>query len=449
MILKFLKPDIIELVENKNWKDLKDVLTEWPAPDIADLIENLDEKDSVILFRLLSKDLASEVFSELEPSIQENLVKSFGNTELKKLIIYLSPDDRTELFDDLPSEFTQKILNLLPAQERKEALQLLGYPEYSVGRLMTPDFMAVRPEWSVDKSIQHIRSIGKDAETINMIYVTDGKGKLLDDIPIRRFILANYEQTVTDLMDENFIAIQTTEDQEEAYHLMKHYDLNVLPVIDSASILLGIVTIDDIIDVLEEEITEDFHKAAAVSPVEENYVAASPFLLYKKRVVWLLLLLVANFLSSGIISHFEYALQAFMALAFFIPVLIDSGGNTASQSSTLIIRAIAIGELNIKNWFLVIKKELIVGLLLGISLGFVIYIRSVFWHIGAQVGLVIGLSLIVVMLWSNLLGSILPIILTKFKLDPAVISSPLLTTVVDASGLLIYFTIAKYILNLG
>ncbi len=449
MLLRFLKPEIAELVEARDWKELKEVVTEWEAADIADLVENLEEKDSVVLYRLLPKEMASEVFSELEPSIQERLVKSLGNAELRKLIVDLSPDDRTELFDDLAPEFAQKILDLLPAQERKEVLQLLGYPENSVGRLMTPDYVSVRPGWAIEKAIQHIRKVGRDAETINMIYVVNSAGKLLDDIPIRRFILAEAEAIVKDLMDEKFIAIHAAEDQEEAYNLMKHYDLNVLPVIDASGILLGIVTIDDIIDVLEEEITEDFQKAAAVAPIEENYVVASPILLYRKRVGWLLLLLVANFLSSGIISHFEYALKAVMALAFFIPVLIDSGGNTASQSSTLIIRSIATGEINIKNWFAVVKKELIVGLLLGVTLGFVIYIRSVFWQSGAEVGLVIGLSLVAIMLWSNFLGSILPIILTKLKLDPAVISSPLLTTVVDSSGLLIYFTVAKLVLHLG
>jgi magnesium transporter len=449
MFLNFLKPEILELVKNKNWKELKNILSKWPSPDIADFLENLEQQDSVILFRLLSRDLASDVFAELQPTSQENLVKSIENAEIKKLMIDLSPDDRTEFFDELPTEFTQKILSLLPPNERKEALYLLGYQENSVGRLMTPDYISVHPDWSVDDCIKHVRNIGKDAETINMIYVTDEKGKLLDDIPLRKFILTETRKSVSDLMDNEYIAILDTEDQEQAYQFMKHYNLNVLPIIDSFDNLLGIVTIDDIIDVLEEEITEDFHKAAAVHPMQENYLLASPFLLYKKRVVWLLLLLVANFLSSSIIAHFEYALHTFLALAFFIPVLIDSGGNTASQSSTIIIRAIATGDLNIKNWFSVIKKELVVGLLLGLSLGIVIYFRSVFWQSGSQIGLVVGLSLILVMLWSNFLGSILPIILTKFKLDPAVISSPLLTTVVDASGLLIYFMIAETVLNLG
>ncbi|MBN1781932.1 magnesium transporter [bacterium] len=448
MMLQFLKPEIMDLVRHRNWDDLKDILNEWPAQDIAVLISGLDNRDAMLLFRLLSRSLASQVFAWLDPGLQEKLILTFGDRELCTLILDMPADDRTRLFDDLPAEVTQKLLNLLPQKARKEALVLLGYPERSVGRLLTPDFVSVLSDWSVEQAIGHIRSVGKDAETINMVYVTDENQKLLDDIPIRRFLLSGSGQSVTDLMDDKFIAIEAAEDQEHAVQLMKHYDLNVLPVIDASGLLLGIVTIDDMIDVLEQEVTEDFHKGAAVSPVSGNYIQATPFHLYKKRIGWLLLLLVANFLSSAVISHFEYALQTVLALAFFIPVLIDSGGNTASQSSTLIIRAIATGELGLKQWFAVIRKELLVGLLLGVSLGVVIYFRSVFWKSGADVGLVVGLSLVMVMLWANLLGSVLPIILTRLKLDPAVISSPLLTTIIDASGLLIYFSIAKAVLNL-
>ncbi len=449
MIETYLKPETRRLVDQKDWKNLKEHLVDWPTQDVADLIEHLDEKDAVMLFRLLSKDRAAEVFAQLEPPIQEALVKAFGNLELKKIVTELSPDDRTELFDDLPGALTQRVMNLLPKGDLKEAVELLGYPEHSVGRLMTPDYVAVRQNWTVKRAIDHIRRVGKDAETINMIYVTDTKWKLLGNIPIRKFLLAEEDQIVEELMGKKVIAIEATEDQEVAYHLMKHYDLNVLPVIDSSAVLLGIVTIDDIIDVSEEEITEDFQKTAAVEPVEQNYMLASPLLLYKKRIGWLLLLLVANFFSSNVIAHFEYALQSVMALAFFIPVLIDSGGNTASQSATLVIRAISTGELSLNKWFNVIKKELLVGLMLGITLGIVIFLRSYFWDGGLEIGAVIGLSLVAVMLWSNFLGSLLPIALTKMKLDPAVVSSPLLTTVIDATGLIIYFSIAGVILHLN
>jgi magnesium transporter len=248
-------------------------------------------------------------------------------------------------------------------------------------------------------------------------------------------------------MDQSVISIGAKQDREEAYRLIKRYDLNVLPVVDEENILIGIVTVDDIIDVLEEEITEDFQKSSAISPVEENYALASPFLLYKKRVGWLSLLLIADFLSATVLAHFEYALKAVIALTFFIPVLIDSGGNTAAQASTLVIRALATGELTLQRWWHVMRKEIIVGLMLGLSLAVILFARSVFWRGGSEVGLVAGLSMFAIIVWANLLGSLLPILLTRLRIDPAVTSSPMLTTIVDSSGLVIYFTVATYLLD--
>jgi magnesium transporter len=350
-------PDIKELIEQKNWKELKAVLSDLAPQDIAEVFNALEEKNLVIAFRLIPKDKASDVFAEIDPSMQEFILRHIADKEIKELIQELPPDDRTALFEDLPGQLTQKILNLLPAEERIEALQLLGYPEDSVGRLMTPDYIAVKKEWPIAKALQHIRQYGKDAETIDMIFVVDTRWKLLDDIPIRRFILAETDQTVADIMDNEFVAINATEDQEVAYRMIKKYNLNVLPVIDNDGILLGIVTVDDMLDVSEEEITEDFQKISAIEPIEERYATVSAPLLYKKRIGWLMILLITDFLSSSIIAHFENAIQAVIALAFFIPVLIDSGGNIAAQSSTLIIRALATGELSVKRWFSVVKKN--------------------------------------------------------------------------------------------
>jgi len=447
-IAQLLTPEITDLIEHNDWINLKNVISDWPAPDIADLLRYLDGKDSVILFRLLPKSIASDVFAKLGITEQEELINKIGNSELEKLILNTPYDDRTDLFEDLPGRLTQRILNILPVKERVKSLELLGYPKMSVGRLMTPDYIAVRSNWNVSKAIDHIRKRGQDAETFEIIYVIDDEWKLLDDIPLRKFILAEPDQLVHDIMDHTFICIEAKQDQEQAYHLIKRYDLNVLPVVDSEGVLLGIVTVDDIIDVLEQEVTEDFHKTSAISPVDENYALATPFLLYKKRVGWLALLLIADFMSSSIIAHFEYAIKTVIALAFFIPVLIDSGGNTAAQSSTLIIRALATGELTIKKWFQVIQKELLIGIMLGLTLAFILFMRSFFWRGGPQVGLVLGCSMLAIVLWANLLGSILPIILTKLKFDPAVTSSPLLTTIVDSTGLLIYFTIAQLVFNL-
>ena len=448
MFAKIAMPDIDEVLKNKDWKTLKAVLAEVTPQDIAEVITSLEPKDAVLVFRLVPKNKATDVFSELEPSQQELILTRIADREIKALIEELSPDDRTALFEDLPGRLTQKLLNLLPPEERKESLELLGFPEDSVGRLMTPDYVAVRPDWTIEKAFRHIRKYGRDAETIDMVYVVDENWKLQDDIPIRRFILAELDQRVCDIMDNEFIAIQATEDQEEAYKIIKKYNLNVLPVTDDEGTLIGIVTVDDILDVVEEEVDEDFQKTSAIAPFEESYYAASSVVLYRKRIGWLMILLVTDFFSSSIIAHFEYALKAVIALAFFIPVLIDSGGNIAAQSSTLIIRALATGELTVKKWFYVIKKELLVGVMIGLTLGIVLYLRGFFWRGGPTIGMVVGMAMVGITLWSNLLGSLLPIVLTKFKLDPAVISSPLLTTVVDSTGLIIYFTLAKIVFKL-
>ena len=447
MFSKLVLPDVEKLIGKKDWNALKEVLSEIDVHDVAELLANLDEREAVIVFRFIPKNKLPDAFAELDPSRQEFLLRHIVGRELQDLLEELSPDDRTALFEDLPGQMTQKLLNILPPEERKESLELLGYPKESVGRLMTPDYVAVRPDWRVDRAIQHIKEKGRDAETINMIYVVDDRWRLTDDIPIRRFLLAAPEQTVNGIMDYKFVAIDALEDQEKAYQTIKKYNLNVLPVIDREGILLGIVTVDDILDVIEEEVTEDFHKSSAIVPVEESYYTAGIATLYKKRVGWLMLLLVADFLSSSIIAHFENALKAVIALAFFIPVLIDSGGNIAAQSSTLIIRALAMGDLTVKKWFSVVRKELMIGLMLGITLGLILYIRGFFWRGGPTVGMVVGMAMVAITLWSNLLGSLLPMVLTRFKLDPAVISSPLLTTVVDSTGLLIYFTLAKFIFH--
>ncbi|GBE28223.1 magnesium transporter MgtE [bacterium BMS3Bbin03] len=448
MITKLILPEIEDLIKEKRWNTIKEILSNLETADIAELLKNLDEKEAVLVFRLLPQRLSSDVFPELETSIQKNLLSHILDSSIQALINDLSPDDRTDLLEELPGQITQKLLNLLTIEQRKEALELLGYPENSAGRLMTPDYVAVHQNWSIEKALNHIRARGKDAETIDMIYVVAENWKLIDDIPIRRFILAKSSQSVYEIMDHKFIAIRVDEDQENAYHLMKKYNLTVLPVTNKEGILLGIITVDDVLDVVEEEVTEDFQKVSAVSPVEKSYSLASPYLLYRKRIGWLMLLLIADFFSSSIIAHFQNALQTVIALAFFIPVLIDSGGNIAAQSSTLVIRALATGDLSVKRWFSTIQKELYVGLMLGISLGVILYVRGFFWRGGPLVGLIVAVTMVLITLWANILGSLLPIILTRFKLDPAVSSSPLLTTVVDSTGLLIYFNLAQFMFHL-
>jgi magnesium transporter len=436
------------LVKNKEWHQLKNLLSDMPPFEIIDFIENLDLQTQILIIRLLPRSIASEVFPKLGPDMQEQMLQSMNNSQIRQVITQLSPDDRTEVFGDLPGKLTQKLLNILPLEERRETLALLGYPEESVGRLMTPDYVAVRSHWKIGKSLHHIKEMGKDAETIDMVYVIGDNWQLLDSLPLRKFILADPDEKVESMMDYNFASILAYEDQEKAVKIMSDFNLVALPVVDSDDILLGIVTIDDILDVLEEETTEDFQKSAAISSIGIQYTTASPWILYTKRIIWLSILLATGFISATIIAQFESILESVIALAFFIPVLIGSGGNTATQSATLIIRALSTGDLTLSKWFKVAKKELLTGTMLGVSLGAFFLLSSLLFKGGFQLGLTLGLSTISLVLLANIIGAMLPIILTKLKLDPAVISSPLLTTLIDAAGLVIYFTIARFVFSL-
>ncbi|MDD3726515.1 MAG: magnesium transporter, partial [Candidatus Ratteibacteria bacterium] len=421
MLRELLSPEIKELIETKNWRVLKDILSEWEPQDIVDLIHNVDEKEGIVIFRILPRELAADVFSELDPNEQKNLLRQMSNEHIRDIFLELSPDDRTDIFEELPAKATQRLLNLLPPEERKEAMQLLGYPEDSVGRLMTPDFIAIRPYWTVAQSIDHIRRFGKEVETIDIVYVVDEKWHLLDDMPLHRLVLSNPSDKIENLMDKDFHSIRASEDQEEAVKIMKKYNLTVLPVVDSQNVLLGIITIDDVIDVYEDEVTEDIYKGASVIPFEVRYTTTSVFSMFKKRVGWLMLLAVAGFLSGSVISFFQETLGRIITLAFFIPVLIDTGGNTATQSATIIIRALVTGDLTPKKWFDVIKKELWVGIWIGITLGTILFLWSYFWNKDYRIGIVVGSSVLFITVWANLLGSLLPIFLRKVHLDPAII----------------------------
>ncbi len=441
--IKILKNKILSMIKKRELKELKSVLSILPEYDITDLILSLKPSDAFIVFRLLPKHLIGKVFADLSIDVQKVLLNQMSKSNIQKLLVGMAPDDLTALFEELPGEITQKLLNLLPEKSRKKALRLLGYPENSVGRLMTPNYVALRKGWTIKRALEHIRKFGKGVETIDVVYVVDDKWHLLDDIQLRKLIVAEPKEKVESVMDRRYIAISPYEDQEEAVKLMKKYDLVALPIVDSENVLLGIVTIDDIMDVLEEETTEDIHKGGAIEPLKLSYSATPVFQLYKKRIAWLLLLLIAGFLSSSVIAIFKKTIAAIVALAFFIPVLIGSGGNTGTQSATLIIRSLVTGDLSLKKWFNVVKKEIGVGMLLGVTLGIIISIWSFIWIGNIKISLAIGFSMLAIILWANLVGGILPIILTKLKLDPAVISSPFISTLVDATGLLIYFTVVK------
>lgn len=443
---ELLLPEIRDLLHEKKLKELKEFITELHPSEIADIIEELEEREGAILFRLLPKDLAAEVFSEFEPGKQEEILKQLSDNQIKRLILELEPDDRTALLEELPGKITRNLLNLLPPEERKQSIEILAYPENSVGRLITPEYVAVKPQWTVRQALQHIKKFGKDAETIDVVYVVDDNWKLLDDIPIRKFILSDPEEKVSSLMDEKVVSISAYEDQEEAVKLVKQYNLIALPVTDSDGTLIGIVTVDDLIDVMEEEETEDFRKIGGVEPTSHLNVItdvgeASIFELYRSRISWLVILLFMDIITGGIIGIFKETLTKYIVLATFLPVLIDTSGNAGSQAATLMVRAIALGDVKLNDWVKLIGKELLVsaslGITMGIGISFMGFVRG-----GSKVAFVVSSAMITNVVIGSLIGLSLPFLFTKFKKDPATASTPLITTVADIVGTFIYFLFA-------
>jgi magnesium transporter len=350
--MEVIQERINELIQQRKWKSLREVVADIPAPDLADLLVQVKEPDKVLLFTSLPRDLASDVFSYLETSEKDEMLTELTDEETRRLLADLPPDERTSLLENLPGVATQRVLNLLSPKDLEQTRVLLGYPEESVGRLMRPDYVAVRPDWTIARALEHIRARGKDIETISIIYVADASWHLLDALELQRFILADPNDTVESIMDRNYIGLNALDDQEEAVRTMDRYDLYALPVMDDENVLLGIVTVDDILDIAREEATEDFHKFAAVAPLKESYRETGRLRLYRKRIGWLIILVGVNLISSGIIHFYEETLQALFTLAFFIPLLIGTGGNTGAQSATLMVRALATDDLTISDWFI-------------------------------------------------------------------------------------------------
>jgi magnesium transporter len=367
----------------------------------------------------------------------------------------MDPDDRTWLFEELPASAAKQLLQLLSPDERKIAVQLLGYPENSVGRLMTPDYIAVKPSYSIQETLDYIREHGQNKETLNIVYVVDEKGKLIDDIKIKDFLLAPLNQTVSDLMTENFVALHVYDDQETAVEAFKKYDRVALPVVDRAGILIGIVTVDDVFDIAEEEATEDMHKQAAMEALDEPYSSIPLLEMIKKRAGWLAVLFLGEMFTASAMAFFEDEIAKAVILAMFVPLIISSGGNSGSQAATLVVRAMALGEVTIKDWFFVIRRELITGLTLGSILAVIGFLRIFVWQMASHiygehwffVALTVSTSLVGVVMWGTITGSMLPFILKKFGFDPTSSSAPFVATLVDVTGLVIYFSVAIFILS--
>jgi magnesium transporter len=447
--------DLETLIEARDFVSLREQIRNWPAGDLAELMEPLSAEKEAVVFRLLPRDEAANVFSYLPIERQQELLKAMAHEEVVGILNDMSDDDRTELLEELPAQVTQKLLNLLSPEERRQASQLLGYAENSVGRLMTPHFVRVRPTWTVARALDHIRRYGEDSETMSLVYVIDDKGKLIDDLRIRQILLAAPETLISDLMDNRFVALKATDDQEVAVEAFKEADLNALPVTDTHGALIGIVTVDDIFDVAEEEATEDIQKIGGTEALDEPYMEIGIPTMVRKRATWLIVLFLSEMLTATAMGKFESEIAKAVVLSIFVPLVISSGGNSGSQASTLIIRAMALGEVTLKDWWRVMRREILSGLALGGILGVIGFIRISTWALVFHsygehwllLALTVGIALIGIVLWGTLSGSMLPFLLRRIGLDPATSSAPFVATLVDVSGLVIYFSVAAIILR--
>ncbi|MCH2546943.1 MAG: magnesium transporter [Alphaproteobacteria bacterium] len=446
-IIEFNVPTLEALVEQREISTLRTLLTFQPLPQIVSVMVDLAPSARALVFRLLPHDIAVEVFSNLEAEEQDELLQHLSDQETRKLLADLSPDDRTLLFEEMPGEVAQKLFKLLSADDLEETHKLLGYPEESVGRLMTPDYIAIRPSWTIDRAIEEIRREGRDSETVNRVYVIDRQGKLLDAIRLRQLILAEPKDNVKDIMAYQTVSLSAYDDREEAVRQMRDYDVFVLPVVDSDNVLLGIVTFDDVLDVAEEEATEDIHKSSGMKALRKSYRNASPWMLVQGRIGWLAILVVAHLFSSGALAANEAKLQASVALAFFVPLLIGTGGNSGSQAATMMVRALVTDDIQVSHWWRALLKESVVGILLGFGLA-LLAAGLGYYRGGFEIARIVGLSMITIVMVANLVGVALPFILTRLKIDPTTASSPLIATICDVVGLMVYFGIAGYFLGI-
>ena len=458
---KILEPEIRSLIEARNFGALREVFREWPPADVAEVILDMPEDEQVIIFRVLPHALAADVFEYLDIDAQQKLLRAMAHEQVVGILNEMAPDDRTALLEELPSAAARQLIQLLTPEERRVATALLGYPEDSVGRLMTPDFIAVREDWTVQQVLDFIREHGQDSETLNVIYVVDDRGKLIDDVRMREFLLRPLTAKVSQIRDETFVALNVNDSQQDALNVFRRYDRVALPVLDSSGVLVGIVTSDDMLDVAEKEATEDIQKFGGMEALDEPYMRIPLWRMVRKRAGWLIILFLGETLTATAMANYQAELAKALVLALFLPLIISSGGNSGSQASTLMIRAMALGEVTLRDWWQVMRREVQAGILLGAILGAIGVVRVGAWAIvgeqylhrqpyGAHwplVALTVGVALVGVVLWGTLSGSMLPFILRRVGADPAASSAPFVATLVDVTGLIIYFSIALLIMR--
>jgi len=451
-----MNDQLYELLDNRRIKQLQLMLEEMNEFDVAEFISTLDDKRKSMVFRMLTKERAAEAFANLEIEVQETIINSITDVELGNIIEEMYVDDAVDMMEELPANVVKRVMRTATPDTRNLINQYLKYPENSAGSIMTAEFVDLKKYMNVRESIARIRRIGADKETIYTCFVTGADRKLEGVVTVKRLLLSNDDSSIEDIMDTNIIFASTTDDQEEVSGLFSDYDLLAIPVVDKEGLLVGIVTVDDVIDVIEQEATEDIQKMAAILPSARPYTKITVLELFKNRIPWLMLLMVSATFTGLIITSFEGALAAQVALTAFIPMLMDTGGNTGSQSSVTVIRALSLGEIEFKDMLSVLWKEIRVAVLCGISLAAASFIKMIFVDsmllgnsgITVYVALVVSLTLVVTVFFAKLVGSVLPMLAEKVGFDPAVMASPLITTVVDAISLMVYFNIAKVVLKI-
>jgi magnesium transporter len=447
--------DLVEAIRNRDVGRLRVVVREQRPIDLATSLTRLPAGDQVLVFRALPRAQAADVFEYMSAEDQAALVKAMGQQEVADLLNDVAPDDRTRFFEELPAAVTKQLLALLNPAERAEAATLLGYAPGSVGRLMTPQYIAVREDWTVRQVLDYVRDHGEDRETLNVIYVVDDRGLLIDDIRIREFLVVPLDRRVRDLMDHRFVTLTATDREEEAVSVFRREDRSALPVTDTDGILIGIVTVDDVFDVAERAATREMQQFGGSEAFDAPYLTVSVAQMVRKRAGWLVVLFVGEMLTATAMGFFEAEIQKAVVLALFVPLIISSGGNSGSQASTLVIRALAVGELHLADWWRVMRREVASGVALGAILGAIGFARITIWSrftplYGPHwflVAVTVGVALIGIVLWGSVIGSLLPFILRRLGFDPATSSAPFVATLVDVTGLIIYFSVGLVILR--
>jgi len=445
---KNTKEKIESLLKKEDKEKILNLITALQPYDLAEIVKNLEHKQQLTLISLLKVKDSAEILEYLEPELQYKILQHLPHNILTPLLKQISSDIIVDMLLAIHPLQAEKLLNLLPIDYREKINKLMTYPEDTAGSIMTVDFISGREYWTGEQTINHIRKIGRKAELISYIYVTDMRGELVGVVSLKEIILANPKTCLKNIAKTDVISVPAEMEQEEVANIISKYNFYALPVVDYQNRLIGIITYDDIAEVIQEETTEDFQKLGGSQPLTEPYFKTTTLSLFKKRIMWLLILFLGGAYTSSVLAGYKTETEKEVALSFFIPLLIGTGGNTGSQIITTLIRALGVGEIKFKDIFRIVKKEIFTGFLLGTSLGIVGYSWSYIMHVNTNVGYVVALSALFIVLWSSFVAAILPLILNKLKIDPALVSGPLISTLVDGTGLIIYFTIAKNILRI-